>query len=81
MAEPLDHGSANFGPSNLEFTSIDIGNTTVNLFQARRVRASTFASTTATAVSLRMLIETRARGRRRAGALAYRLRLRMRICS
>ena len=27
MAEPLDHGSANFGPSNLEFTSIDIGNT------------------------------------------------------
>jgi succinyl-diaminopimelate desuccinylase len=31
MAEPLDAGSAHFGPSNLEFTSIDIGNKTVNL--------------------------------------------------
>jgi succinyl-diaminopimelate desuccinylase len=28
---PLDEGSAQFGPSNLEFTSIDIGNKTVNL--------------------------------------------------
>ena len=26
MSAPLDHGSAHFGPSNLEFTSIDIGN-------------------------------------------------------
>src|SRR6266508_2315811 len=31
MAVPLDHGSAHFDASNLEFTSIDIGNTTVNL--------------------------------------------------
>src|SRR5712691_10252534 len=31
MAEPLDQGSAHFDPSNLEFTSIDIGNRTVNL--------------------------------------------------
>jgi succinyl-diaminopimelate desuccinylase len=31
MAEPLDRGSEHFGPSNLEFTSIDIGNATVNL--------------------------------------------------
>src|SRR5438045_6104308 len=31
MAEPLDHGSAHFEASNLEFTSIDIGNRTVNL--------------------------------------------------
>ena len=31
MAEPLDRGSAHFDPSNLEFTSIDIGNPTVNL--------------------------------------------------
>lgn len=28
---PLDQGSAQFDPSNLEFTSIDIGNKTVNL--------------------------------------------------
>ena len=26
MAEPLDRGSEHFSPSNLEFTSIDIGN-------------------------------------------------------
>jgi succinyl-diaminopimelate desuccinylase len=31
MNEPLDRGSAAFDPSNLEFTSIDIGNPTVNL--------------------------------------------------
>src|ERR1700688_1929109 len=31
MQEPLDQGSAQFDPSNLEFTSIDIGNKTVNL--------------------------------------------------
>ena len=29
--EPLDHGSAQFQPSNLEFTSVDVGNTTVNV--------------------------------------------------
>jgi succinyl-diaminopimelate desuccinylase len=34
MAEPLDRGSEHFGPSNLEFTSIDIGNPTVNLIPA-----------------------------------------------
>jgi len=31
MDQPLDHGNGEFDPSNLEFTSIDIGNTTVNL--------------------------------------------------
>ena len=31
MDEPLDAGNHKFEPSNLEFTSIDIGNTTVNL--------------------------------------------------
>jgi succinyl-diaminopimelate desuccinylase len=31
MQEPLDRGSGQFDPSNLEFTSIDIGNKTVNL--------------------------------------------------
>src|SRR5665213_180292 len=29
--EPLDHGSAQFQPSNLEFTSIDVGNTASNV--------------------------------------------------
>jgi succinyl-diaminopimelate desuccinylase len=31
MAEPLDAGNANFQPSNLEFTTVDVGNPTVNL--------------------------------------------------
>ncbi len=30
-AEPLDAGSAHFDPSNLEFTSVDVGNKTVNV--------------------------------------------------
>ena len=29
--EPLDHGSAQFQPSNLEFTSVDVGNTASNV--------------------------------------------------
>jgi succinyl-diaminopimelate desuccinylase len=35
--EPLDHGSAQFQPSNLEFTSVDVGNTAGNVIpgQAR----------------------------------------------
>ena len=31
MAAALDHGSPQFDASNLEFTSIDIGNAVVNL--------------------------------------------------
>src|SRR5450631_1940164 len=31
QSEPLDKGSATFQPSNLEFTTIDVGNKTVNL--------------------------------------------------
>ena len=34
MAEPLDAGSAHFDPSNLEFTSVDVGNKTVNVIPA-----------------------------------------------
>ncbi len=62
MAEPLDHGSANFGPSNLEFTSIDIGNTTVNLIPGEaRARFNIRFNDCHSQASLRMLIETRAR--------------------
>src|SRR5215470_6134724 len=62
MAEPLDHGSANFGPSNLEFTSIDIGNATVNLIPGEaRARFNIRFNDCHSQVSLRMLIETRAR--------------------
>ncbi len=38
MAEPLDRGSAHFDPSNLEFTSVDVGNKTVNIIP-REARA------------------------------------------
>src|ERR1700734_4002677 len=33
--EPLDHGSAQFQPSNLEFTSIDVGNPASNVIPAQ----------------------------------------------
>jgi succinyl-diaminopimelate desuccinylase len=61
MNEPLDNGSANFGPSNLEFTSIDIGNTTVNLIPgAARARFNIRFNDNYTQESLRALIEVRA---------------------
>src|SRR5690606_15078321 len=34
-AEPLDHGTAHFDPSNLEFTSVDVGNKAVNVIPAQ----------------------------------------------
>jgi succinyl-diaminopimelate desuccinylase len=61
MAEPLDHGSQNFGPSNLEFTSVDIGNPTVNLIPAEaRARFNIRFNDCHSQTSLRMLIEKRA---------------------
>lgn len=35
MSEPLDSGSEHFEPSNLEFTSLDVGNKTENLIPAQ----------------------------------------------
>ena len=49
LQAPLDQGSAHFDPSNLEFTSVDVGNLTVNLIPAKRARVSTSATTTCTA--------------------------------
>ena len=61
MHEPLDNGSANFGPSNLEFTSIDIGNPTVNLIPAEaRARFNIRFNDNYSQASLRTLIECRA---------------------
>jgi len=61
MAAPLDHGSAQFDASNLEFTSIDIGNTTVNLIPAEaRARFNIRFNDCHSQSSLRMLIEKRA---------------------
>ena len=55
---PLDHGSAHFGPSNLEFTSIDIGNPVVNLIPAEaRARFNIRFNDCHSQVSLKTLIE------------------------
>ena len=58
MAAPLDHGSANFDASNLEFTSIDIGNATVNLIPGEaRARFNIRFNDCHSQTSLRTLIE------------------------
>jgi succinyl-diaminopimelate desuccinylase len=60
-AEPLDHGTPHFGASNLEFTSVDVGNKTVNLIPAEaRARFNIRFNDTRTRAELRALIEHRA---------------------
>jgi succinyl-diaminopimelate desuccinylase len=61
MAEPLDIGSAHFDPSNLEFTSVDVGNTTVNVIPPEaRGRFNIRFNDRHTQGSLKALIEARA---------------------
>jgi succinyl-diaminopimelate desuccinylase len=61
MATPLDQGSARFDASNLEFTSIDIGNSVVNLIPGEaRARFNIRFNDHHSHASLRMLIEKRA---------------------
>ena len=70
MAVPLDHGNAQFDASNLEFTSIDIGNTVVNLIPGEaRARFNIRFNDHHSHASLKMLIEKRA-----ADAAAGRIR-------
>ena len=62
LQAPLDEGSAQFDPSNLEFTSIDIGNQTVNLIPGEaRARFNIRFNDRHTQESLKALIEQRAR--------------------
>jgi succinyl-diaminopimelate desuccinylase len=71
-AEPLDAGSAHFDPSNLEFTSVDVGNKTVNVIPAEaRARFNIRYNDCHTRESLRALVE------RRAAAAAGRIRWRI----
>ena len=59
-ATPIDHGTAHFGPSNLEFTSIDVGNRTVNLIPAEaRARFNIRFNDTRTRAELREEVERR----------------------
>jgi succinyl-diaminopimelate desuccinylase len=60
-AEPLDNGSKLFDASNLEFTSIDIGNKTVNLIpNEARARFNVRFNDLHNQESLKVLIEKRA---------------------
>ena len=61
QAEPLDAGSAHFPPSHLEFTSLDVGNKTVNLIPGEaRARFNIRFNDCHTVESLQALIERRA---------------------
>jgi len=61
MTEPLDAGSAHFDPSNLEFTSVDVGNKTVNVIPSEaRARFNIRFNDHHTQGSLKALIEARA---------------------
>lgn len=60
-AEPLDKGSKLFDPSNLEFTSIDVGNRTVNLIpNEARARFNVRFNDLHNQESLKALLEQRA---------------------
>jgi succinyl-diaminopimelate desuccinylase len=73
MATPLDHGSAQFDASNLEFTSIDIGNPVVNLIPGEaRARFNIRFNDHHSHTSLRMLIEKRA-GEAAAGRIRWHI--------
>jgi succinyl-diaminopimelate desuccinylase len=61
LSEPLDRGTAHFDPSNLEFTSVDVGNRTVNLIPGEaRARFNIRYNDCHTLDSLKQLIEARA---------------------
>jgi succinyl-diaminopimelate desuccinylase len=72
LAQPLDSGSAQFDPSNLEITSIDVGNKTVNLIpQEARARFNIRFNDCHTRETLRSMIEQRAAAA--AGKIRWRI--------
>jgi succinyl-diaminopimelate desuccinylase len=61
QAEPLDTGSGQFSPSHLEFTTVDVGNKTVNLIPGEaRARFNVRFNDKHTLDSLKKLLEQRA---------------------
>lgn len=61
QSEPLDKGSSQFAPSHLEFTTVDVGNKTVNLIPGEaRARFNIRFNDNHTLDSLKQLIEQRA---------------------
>ena len=64
LADPLDAGSVHFPPSNLEFTSVDVGNKTVNLIPGEaRARFNIRFNDNHDQASLKALIEKRVAAR------------------
>jgi succinyl-diaminopimelate desuccinylase len=62
LAAPLDEGSAQFAPSHLEFTSVDVGNATVNLIPGEaRARFNIRYNDRHSQTALKTLIERRAK--------------------
>ena len=72
MSAPLDDGSTHFDPSNLEFTSIDVGNKTVNVIPSEaRARFNIRYNDRHTLNDLKALIEQRTKAA--AGAIRWRI--------
>jgi succinyl-diaminopimelate desuccinylase len=62
LQAPLDQGSEQFAPSNLEFTSVDVGNPTVNLIPGEaRARFNIRYNDRHSQAALKALLEQRAR--------------------
>jgi succinyl-diaminopimelate desuccinylase len=62
LQAPLDEGSAQFDPSHLEFTSVDVGNATVNLIPGEaRARFNIRYNDRHSQTALKTLIEHRAK--------------------
>jgi len=61
LQAPLDEGSAHFDPSHLEFTSVDVGNETVNLIPGQaRARFNIRYNDCHSPAALKTLVERRA---------------------
>ncbi len=71
LQAPLDDGSAQFGPSNLEFTTVDVGNPTVNVIPSEaRARFNIRYNDRHSQAALKTLIEHRAQAAA-AGSVHY----------
>ena len=74
MTDPLDQGSAHFEPSNLEFTSVDVGNPVVNLIPGEaRARFNIRFNDCHSQASLKALVETRTRAAAAGGQARWRI--------
>jgi succinyl-diaminopimelate desuccinylase len=72
LQAPLDQGSDHFAPSNLEFTSVDVGNPTVNLIPGEaRARFNIRFNDCHSQAALKALIEQRAEAAAAAGGVHY----------